>query len=461
MGQLNLDSVKKVYFIGIGGSSMSSLAEILKLRGYEVCGSDMQQSHTVEHLEKMGIGVTVGQKAENIANFQPEVVIKTDAIMSTNPELIYAEQHHIPVYRRAVLLGELLDEYPMTIGVAGTHGKTTTTSMITSIFLTAGKDPSAIIGGHMKQIDSSYRIGKSDLCIFESCEFKESFLHFHPNISVVLNIAQDHMEYFKTVENLIHSFQTYLKNTRPGGAVIANAEDENSLQMLSGYSGKVVTFGLEKGDFTAANIQISHGLTSFDILYQNQFFCSVGLSVPGRHNIKNALAAAAAAYKAGLSASEIGQGLHAYTGAQRRFEYHCKINGAIVADDYGHHPDAYRVTFQTARDMGFKRIIAIHQPHTYSRTKMMMDEFVDVLKTVDHVLIPPIYPARETNDLYHVSSQDLVDRLPNAEFVPDFEHIADRIKQMAQPGDLFITLGCGDIYKAAELTAKKYGEEIF
>ena len=461
MGQLNLDSVKKVYFIGIGGSSMSSLAEILKLRGYEVCGSDMQQSHTVEHLEKMGIGVTVGQKAENIANFQPEVVIKTDAIMSNNPELIYAEQHHIPVYRRAVLLGVLLDEYPMTIGVAGTHGKTTTTSMITSIFLTAGKDPSAIIGGHMKQIDSSYRIGKSDLCIFESCEFKESFLHFHPNISVILNIAQDHMEYFKTVENLIHSFQTYLKNTRPGGAVIANAEDENSLQMLSGYSGKVVTFGLEKGNFTADNIQISHGLTSFDIRYQNQFFCSVGLSVPGRHNIKNALAAAAAAYTAGLSASEIGQGLHAYTGAQRRFEYHCKINDAIVADDYGHHPDAYRVTFQTARDLGFKRIIAIHQPHTYSRTKMMMDEFVDVLKTVDHVLIPPIYAARETNDLYHVCSQDLVDRLPNAEFVPDFEHIADRIKQMAQPGDLFITLGCGDIYKAAELTAKKYGEEIF
>lgn len=425
MGQLNLDSVKKVYFIGIGGSSMSSLAEILKLRGYEVCGSDMQQSHTVEHLEKMGIGVTVGQKAENIANFQPEVVIKTDAIMSNNPELIYAEQHHIPVYRRAVLLGVLLDEYPMTIGVAGTHGKTTTTSMITSIFLTAGKDPSAIIGGHMKQIDSSYRIGKSDLCIFESCEFKESFLHFHPNISVILNIAQDHMEYFKTVENLIHSFQTYLKNTRPGGAVIANAEDENSLQMLSGYSGKVVTFGLEKGNFTADNIQISHGLTSFDIRYQNQFFCSVGLSVPGRHNIKNALAAAAAAYTAGLSASEIGQGLHAYTGAQRRFEYHCKINDAIVADDYGHHPDAYRVTFQTARDLGFKRIIAIHQPHTYSRTKMMMDEFVDVLKTVDHVLIPPIYAARETNDLYHVCSQDLVDRLPNAEFVPDFEHIAD------------------------------------
>ena len=271
MGQLNLDSVKKVYFIGIGGSSMSSLAEILKLRGYEVCGSDMQQSHTVEHLEKMGICVTVGQKEENIASFQPEVVIKTDAIMATNPELIYAEQHHIPVYRRAVLLGVLLDEYPMTIGVAGTHGKTTTTSMITSIFLTAGKDPSAIIGGHMKQIDSSYRIGKSDLCIFESCEFKESFLHFHPNISVILNIAQDHMEYFKTVENLIHSFQTYLKNTRPGGAVIANAEDENSLQMLSGYSGKVVTFGLEKGDFTAANIQISHGLTSFDILYQYPF----------------------------------------------------------------------------------------------------------------------------------------------------------------------------------------------
>lgn len=458
---MNLNAVQKVYFIGIGGSSMSSLAEILQQRGFEVCGSDVQQSHTLEHLQEKGIKVIVGHKVENISSFSPQIVIKTDAIMETNPELIYAIQHHIPVYRRAELLGEILDGYQKTIGVAGTHGKTTTTSMITSIFLTANKNPSAIVGGHVKRIDSSYLIAGQDLCIFESCEFKDSFLHFHPDISVILNIARDHMEYFKTEENLIDSFHRYLYNTRPGGTVVANCEDENSVKMLQGYEGNVLTFGLEKGDFTARNISMTHGLTSFDVYYRNEGFNHTQLSVPGRHNVMNALAASAASFLIGLDAPIIAQGLHDYTGTCRRFDYHCKINGAIIADDYGHHPDAYRVTFQTARDLGFKRIIAIHQPHTFSRTKMMMNEFVEVLKTVDHVLIPPIYPARETNDLYHVSAQDVVRRLSNAEFVPDFEHIADRIKEMAQPGDLFITLGCGDIYKAAELTAKKYGEEFF
>lgn len=455
-----LKQAKKVYFIGIGGSSMSSLAEILKQRGYDVCGSDMQYSHTQEQLVKNGIPVAIGHKAENVSSFNPDIIIKTDAILPDNPELVYAQKTGIEVYRRAELLGEILDGYPKTIGVAGTHGKTTTTSMITSVFLTAGKDPSAIVGGHVKRINSSYIIGNSDTCIFESCEFKDSFLHFHPDISVVLNIAHDHMEYFKTEENLVASFRRYLDNTRPGGVVIANAEDPLSMKMLSDYTGSVITFGLEKGDFTAGDICMTHGLTEFDVLYKGNLFNHTKLSVPGRHNVKNALAATAASFVCNIDAKVIGSGLYSYNGTGRRFEYHCKINGAIVADDYAHHPDAYRVTFQTARDLGFKRIVAIHQPHTFSRTKMMMREFTDVLKTVDHVLIPPIYPARETNDLYHIYAQDVVAALPNAEFVPDFEHIAERIKDMAQPGDLFITLGCGDIYKAAELTAKKYGEPL-
>ncbi len=231
--------------------------------------------------------------------------------------------------------------------------------------------------------------------------------------------------------------------------------------MLEGYLGKVVYFGKEKGDFTAEKIVINHGMPSFDILYEKEFFCHVDLSVPGRHNVYNALAAAAACHSAGLSASEISKGLHDYNGTCRRFEYHCKINGAVIADDYAHHPDAYRVTFATARDLGFKRIIAIHQPHTFSRTKMLMDDFVDVLSTVDKVLIPPIYAARETNDNYHVYSEDIVKKLDNAEYMKDFEAIAERVKELAQPGDLFITLGCGDIYKAAELITKKYGEEKF
>ena len=334
--------------------------------------------------------------------------------------------------------------------------------MITSIFLSSERDASSIIGGHMKRIDSSYLVGKTkEMCIFESCEFKSSFLHFRPRISVILNIKEDHMEYFKTLENLINTFKKYLLNTREGGTVVVNAEDENSRVMLEGYSGNVVYFGLEKGDFTAKNITLTHGLPSFDMLYRGEFFAHIDLSVPGRHNVYNALAAAAACYTAGIDADGIARGLHDYNGTGRRFEYHCKINGAIIADDYAHHPDAYRVTFATARDLGFKRIIAIHQPHTYSRTKMLMDDFVDVLSTVDKVLIPPIYAARETNDDYHIYAEDVVARLKNAEYMPDFNAIADRVKELAQPGDLFITLGCGDIYKAAELITKKYGEEKF
>ncbi|PWM45857.1 MAG: UDP-N-acetylmuramate--L-alanine ligase [Clostridiales bacterium] len=457
---MNLDNIKKVYFIGIGGSSMSSLAQIMQKRDFIVAGSDMQQSHASDNLIEKGITVFIGHKEENIKDFAPEIVIKTDAILPTNPELLYAEESNIPVYRRAELLGNLLDGYKKTIGVAGTHGKTTTSSMITSIFLDAQKNPSAIIGGQMKQTGTSYIIGSEDLCIFESCEYKCSFYNFFPTVSVLLNIAKDHMEFFKTEENLLACFTKYLDNTKPDGIVVYNAEDENSLKVISGYKGKTVSFGLEKGNFIMDKATLTGGFPKFDIIKNGAFFCHVDLRVPGRHNVKNALAAAAAADAAGLCAEDIGKGLSDYAGAGRRFEYHCTINGAVVADDYGHHPDAYRVTFNTARDLGFKRIIAIHQPHTFSRTKMMMNEFVDVLKTVDKVLIPPIYPARETNDEYNIYAEDVVKRLPNAEYMNNFNEIADRIKELAQPGDLFITLGCGDIYKAAELTAKKYGEKI-
>ena len=457
-----LDNIKKLYFIGIGGSSMSSLAEILKRRGYIVSGSDMQQGEAINSLKKAGINLYIGHDADNVKEEAPEIIIKTDAIADNNPEIVYAKEHNIPIFRRAELLGAILDDYLYTIGVAGTHGKTTTTSMITSIFMAAGEDPSALIGGHMKLIDASYRIGKKNkYCIFESCEFKESFLYFRADVSVILNIAKDHMEYFKTLDNLINSFRKYLDNTRELGIVVANAEDENSTKMLETYTGTVFTFGLDKGDFTTKNIKLDKGFPEFDIHFGGEFYGHVKLAVPGRHNVKNALAAITASYISGLDKESIIKGINQYNGAGRRFEYHCTINGAVIADDYGHHPDAYKVTFQTARDLGFKRIIAIHQPHTFSRTKILMEEFVSVLGTVDKVLIPPIYPARETNDQYNVCSEDIVAKLPNSEYMKDFEQIADRIKQLAQPGDLFITLGCGDIYKAAKLTAKKYGETIF
>jgi len=458
---MNMNNVKKIYFIGIGGSSMSGLASIMLSRGYEIFGSDMQTSDATETLINQGVKVFFGHDRQHIIDIKPDIVIITEAIMQTNPELIAVKKFNIPLYYRKNLLSYILDDYKCTIGVAGTHGKTTTTSMIESILSAADKDPSALIGGKSTRLNASYKVGNNqDFCVFESCEYKDQFLSFHSDISIILNIAEDHMEYFKTADNLIASFRKYLDNTRENGTVIANAECIYSQNMLKNYSGKVITFGLEKGDITAKNVVLTNGLPIFDVYINNSFYAKIELSVPGLHNVKNALAAVCAVHILNLEKNDIINGLKNFSGVVRRFEYHCKINGAIIADDYAHHPDAYAVTFETARLLGFKRIIAIHQPHTFSRTKMMMKEFTDILKTVDLVLIPPIYAARETNDDYQIFSEDIVKVLPNAELMRDFDHIAERVKELAQPGDLFITLGCGDIYKAAKLINLKYGEKL-
>ena len=449
---MTLDGVKKVYLAGIGGSSMSSLAEILFNRGYSVSGSDMQSSATTAHLESLGIKVYIGHSEDNVKNENPQVIIRTDAVSESNSEIAYALQAGIPVHRRAELLGMILDGYDFPVGIAGTHGKTTTSGMIASILAASGFDYSAIIGGSVKQLNSSYIIGKEEkFCVFESCEYKDSFLNFRPFVSVILNISKDHMEYFKTLDNLIGSFKKYLRNTKEGGTVVYNSECENSLKMIDDFQGKKVSFGIVKGSVTAYDISSVNGLYNFTIMYEGEKFCTVSLSVPGAHNVKNALAAAAAAIALGVSPEAVSKGLHDFAGTKRRFEYHCTVNGAVIADDYAHHPDAYDVTFKTARELGFKRVIAIHQPHTFSRTKMLMNEFAQVLSQVDHVIVSPIYAARETNDEYNVFAEDLVELLPNGEYQPDFEHIAQRVKEMAQPGDLFITLGCGNIYLAAEL----------
>lgn len=460
--ELNITEFKHIYFIGIGGSSMSSLAEIMNKRGFKVSGSDMQKSHYTEHLSELGINCHIGQKAENIYNENPDIIIKTDAISDKNPEIIAAKEKDIPVFRRAELLGKILDGYKKTIGIAGTHGKTTTSSMVTSILLEGTRKPSAIIGGHMKRINSGFLLGDDEVCAFESCEYKESYLHFHSDISVITNIAEDHMEYFKTLENLLSSFRNYLDNTKENGTVIINAENENSMKMLDlrPYKGKIITFGYESGDFHTENLKCDCGIYEFDIVYFGEK-THISLSVPGKHNVINAVAAFAATYTYGIKSEKIADGLKKFNGVGRRFEYYCKVNGAVIADDYAHHPDAYKVTLDTARSLGFKRVIAIHQPHTFSRTKMLMNEFVDVLSKFDYVIVTPIYAARETNDDYNIYAEDVVARLNNAEYIPDYDSVADRVKEIAKPGDLFITLSCGDIYRCAERITELYGEEKF
>ena len=460
--EFDISKAKHIYFIGIGGSSMSSLAEIMFRRGYRVSGSDMQESHYTERLSSLGISCHIGQKAQNIYDETPDVIIKTDAIADTNPEIKAAAEKNIPVFRRAVLLGEILNGYKKTIGIAGTHGKTTTSSMVTSILTEGVENPSAIIGGNMKNTGSGFLLGDDEVCAFESCEFKESYLYFHSDISVITNIAEDHMEYFKTKENLLNSFRNYLDNTKEGGTVVLNAEDGYTKQMLEirPYGGKIVTFGFEKGDFRIGNLNCDSGLYDFDIVYFGKR-THISLSVPGKHNAGNAAAAFAASYIYGIEPAKIAAGLKKFSGVKRRFEYYCKVNGAVIADDYAHHPDAYKVTLETARSLGFKRVIAIHQPHTFSRTKRLMKEFTEILSKFDYVIVTPIYAARETNDEYNIFAEDVVAKLDNAEYIPDYESVAHRVKELARPGDLFITLSCGDIYRCAEKITELYGEERF
>ena len=452
----NLKKYNKLHFIGVGGSGMFPLVQILHSQGHTISGSDNNPGDTIDQERAMGVDVTIGHSAENLKDTQ--AVVYSAAIMQDNVELVAARERGIPTIERSEMLGLITRRYNNCVCVSGTHGKTTTTSMLTHLMLAADLDPSAVIGGKLNAINGSGRAGNSETMVVEACEYVDTFLHLFPNVSVILNIDEDHMEYFKTRENLINSFKKYLKNTKPGGTVVYNAEDEASLEMIDGYDGNTVSFGLEKGRFHAKNISMDKGCGVFDLFDGENMLGTVRLAVPGAHNVKNALAAAAACTVYGFGADTVIKGLCAYSGAERRFEYHCTVNGAVIADDYGHHPDAYKVTFDTARAVGFKRIIAIHQPHTFSRTKMLMDDFVSVLSTVDHVLVAPIYAARETNDLYNIYAEDVVSRLPNGEYCESFDKIADRVFEMAREGDLFITLGCGDIYKAAKLITKRQTE---
>lgn len=447
-----LEKVKKVHFVGIGGSGMCALAEILFHNGYELTGSDVNESDTLSRVKALGVPVAMGHKKENIGEAQ--LVVHTAAVHSENPELAAARAKGIPVLERAELLGIIANRYSDSVAVSGTHGKTTTTCILTQILLTAGLDPTAVIGGKLPLIGGNSRVGKSSRMVCEACEFNDSFLHLHPAVSVILNIDNDHLEYFKTMENLIGHFHTFAGQTSK--TVVYNGDDANTLKAVHGSSAKLISFGFGEGlDYRAANITVEPGShAKFDIIHKGNKFAEVALSVPGRHNILNALAAAAAAVELGAEASDIEKGINGYSGAGRRFEILGTVNGATIADDYAHHPAELRATLKAAKEMGYKRVWAVFQPFTYSRTVMLMDEFADVLKTADRVVLAEIMGSREVNT-YNVHSKDLAEKLPGSKWFPTFNEIADYVIANVQPGDLVITLGCGDIYKAAKLMLKK------
>lgn len=449
-----LSKVKKIHFVGIGGSGMCPIAEILLHKGYELTGSDTNESDTLARIRSYGIPVYMGQKAENVEG--AELVVYTAAVKQDNPELVAAREKGIPAVERSVMLGMVTRRFPNTIAVAGTHGKTTTTGMITQVLLEAGKDPSAIIGGKLPLIGGNGRVGKSETIVCEACEYVDTFLQLNPAISVILNIDNDHLDYFGTVENTIRSFHKFCEQTT--GTIVVNGDDANALKAVEGIeNARIVTYGMKgNNDYSAADMQDTlRAREKFSVMKSGEKMAEITLSVPGKHNIYNALAAFAVAESLGVDSDSIAKSLHAFTGVHRRFEMLGEFGGVTVADDFAHHPTEVAATLTAAKEMGFQRVWAVFQPHTYSRTYLLLDDFVKALKIADRAVLSEILAVRETNT-YNIYAKDLAEKIPGCVWFKTFDEIADYMVQNAEDGDLVLTLGGGDVYKCANLIVKKY-----
>ncbi len=438
---------RRAHLVGIGGVSMSPLAQVLKGSGMDITGSDMNESPSVEHLRSLGIPVSIGHRAENIG--RAELVIRTAAVHDDNPEIAAARQAGIPVFERAQAWGSIMRSYKNALCISGTHGKTTTTSMCTHIIMAAGLDPTVMIGGTLPLLGSGHRVGHGDTIILESCEYCNSFLSFFPTVAVILNIEADHLDFFRDLEDVEHSFRTFADLVPENGMIVANAEDENTMVTLKGETRPVLTFGVERGDVHAEGLVWDNGLPSFDVICRGETFAHIKLSVPGLHNVKNALAAAAAAFALAVPAAAVEQGLAAFRGAGRRFEHKGSYQGAEVYDDYAHHPGELKALLDMAATLGYQRVICAFQPHTYSRTKALFDDFAQVLRQPDVTLLAEIYAAREQNTI-GISSNDLAQNIPGSKYFATLDELTAYLKQLAQPGDLILTVGAGDIYTVGE-----------
>ena len=443
-----LDNKKRLHFIGIGGSGMYPIVQILHSRGYIITGSDVLEGDTVSYERALGIEVHIGHKAENVHG--ADLIVYTAALFLDNPEMAEAEKLGIPCVERSVMLGYITSLFPHSICVSGTHGKTTATSMVTQVLTMANKDTAAVIGGKLPLIDGYGKDGKGSNIVVEACEFSDTFLHLEPYISVILNIDMDHMDYFKTMDNLKNSFKQFAGQTT--GYIVANGDDENTLSILNTANEKIVTFGLSKGcTYYAVDIKEERpSFYNFAVMHGDESLVRVYLSVPGEHNISNALAAFAACHLAGCNPEEIAEGLNAFRGAGRRFEVLGEINGITIADDYAHHPAELTVTLHAAKKMHYKSVWAVFQPFTYSRTKLLLDDFAEALKITDHVVMTEIMGSREVNTI-GIYTKDLAEKIPGSVWFNTFEEVVEYTMQNAKAGDLVLTLGCGDIYKAAKM----------
>lgn len=443
-----------VHFIGIGGISMSGLAEILMKEGFTVSGSDNKESSLTDHLTDKGAVIFYGQKASNIID-GINVVVYTAAIHEDNEEFMEAKRQGLPMLSRAELLGQLMTNYDTPIAVSGTHGKTTTTSMLSHIFLAGDMDPTISVGGILKAIHGNIRVGSSGLFVTEACEYTNSFLHFFPKISVILNIDADHLDFFKDLDDIRHSFRLFAELLPEDGTLVINGDIENLSYITDGLACRVVTFGREASlDYSASDIQYDEqGNASFDLIRHGIPSGHVTLSVGGEHNVYNALSAIAVADLLGVSAETIQEGLLSFHGTDRRFEYKGEFNGITVIDDYAHHPTEIEATLKSAAHYPHRELWCIFQPHTYTRTKALFDEFAQALSHTDHLILADIYAARETDTL-GISSEQLARAAASygcdSIYLPSFDEIEKYVRDHCQSGDLLITMGAGDVVNIGE-----------
>ena len=440
---------KRAHLVGIGGVSMSPLAEVFKLRGLTVQGSDISDSETVKGLRAEGIPVFIGHRPENVAG--ADFVVRTAAVHDDNPEIRAAHDAGIPVFERTQAWGAIMKDYACGVCVAGTHGKTTTTSMLTHILMEAGKDPTVMIGGTLPLIGSGYRVGHGDTILLESCEYYDSFLNFSPTVAVILNVDNDHLDYFGTLENIKKSFRAFAELTpEKDGWVISCADDRNTEDTLAGLKRQRIRYGFSPdADMRPADL-IEGRVSEFDAVFRGETWAHVSLRIGGKHNILNALAACSAAKALGLDPKAAERGLSAFRGAGRRAEYKGKCGEADVYDDYAHHPSEFRALMDAVSKMGYKRIVAAFQPHTYSRLKNLFEDFVEVLSIPDKLYLADVYAARE-QDVFGVSSADLAARIPGSVYCHDFDELCEKLRSELRKGDMFITVGAGDIYKVGEM----------
>lgn len=453
MYQLNFTHPEHIYFIGIGGISMSGLAEILLEKGFTVSGSDSQKSSLTELLESKGALIHYGQQAENIGN-DIDLVVYTSAIHPDNPEYAAMKKMGIPSLTRAQLLGQMMKNYAVPIAISGTHGKTTTTSMISEILLKADTDPTLSIGGILKAIGGNFRIGHSDLFVTEACEYTNSFLSFYPKVGVILNVEEDHLDFFKDIDDILNSFHEFAKLIPSDGTLIINGEIPGADIILKDLSCKVVTFGsTSEYDYHPEQITYDENGNADFLLVTKNSREAVTLGVPGLHNVYNAIAAFAVADLLSVDFSVARSALTDFHGTERRFEYKGMMNGTTIIDDYAHHPTEITATLAAAINYPRKSLWCVFQPHTYTRTKALMKDFAKALSVADYVVLADIYPARETDDL-GISSRNLLEEIKplnkNCYYFSSFKEIENFLYENCQPGDLLITMGAGNVVNIGE-----------